>query len=214
MANTSLKCVLVLGASGRTGQLLVAKALAHGHEVTAFVRDPSRLAITSERLRVVQGDAREGVALEQAVRGQDAVISVLGVGDSFKPNGLIAACGPRIVSAMEREGVRRLIFTSGFGVGETYRDAPLPLKFFARVLLKDIYRDKAAGEVPIRASDLAWTLVYPTGMVNKPGRGNYREGERLSIRGLAFIARADVADFLLKQVEDTTYVRKNAVISW
>ena len=214
MANTSLKRVLVLGASGRTGQLLVAKALAHGHEVTAFVRDPAKLTVASDRLRVVQGDAREGDALMNAVRGQDVVISLLGVGDSFKPNGLIGACGPRIVTAMERQGVRRLIFTSGFGVGETYRDAPIPMKIFAKLLLKNIYRDKAAGEVPIRASGLQWTIVYPTGMVDKPARGDCRVGERLSIRGFAFISRGDVADFLLAQIDDATYVRKNAVISW
>jgi hypothetical protein len=62
--------------------------------------------------------------------------------------------------------------------------------------------------------ETGWTIVYPTGMVDKPARGTYREGERLSIRGFAFISRGDVAAFLLKQVEDTTYMRKNAVISW
>jgi putative NADH-flavin reductase len=214
MANTTVKNVLVLGATGRTGQHLVAQALQLGYQVTAFVRDSSRLAITSDRLRVLTGDVREGDALTNAVRGQDVVISALGVGDSFKPNGLIGQSAPRIVQAMESAGVRRLIFTSGFGVGETYRDAPLPLKFFSRLLLKDIYRDKAAGEVAIRASGLDWTIVYPTGMVNKPARGNYRAGERLSLRGFATISRADVADFLLKQIEDTTYVRKSAAISW
>jgi putative NADH-flavin reductase len=209
-----MKKILILGASGRTGQHLVSMALHAGHEVTAFVRDPRRLTLTSDRLRVVAGDVREGDALSSAVRGQDVVISLIGAGDSFKPNGVIAASAPRIVHAMEREGVRRLIFTSGFGVGETYRDAPLPLKIFARLLLKDIYRDKAAGEVAIRASKLDWTIVYPTGMNDKPARGTYRAGERLKLRGFAFISRADVADFLVKQVDDASYIRRSVVISW
>jgi uncharacterized protein YbjT (DUF2867 family) len=114
---------------------------------------------------------------------------------------------------MDAHGVRRLIFTSAFGVGDTYRDVPMVPRIFIRVLLQDIYRDKALGEAALRASGLDWTLVYPTGLVDGPAIGHCRAGERLSLRGFPRIARADVASFLLTQLDDQTYVRKGVLIS-
>ena len=120
---------------------------------------------------------------------------------------------PRIVRAMEDHGIRRLIFTSAFGVGDTRRDVPLVPRIFIRLLLQDIYRDKELGEATLRASGLDWTLVYPAGLVDGPATGQCRAGERLSLSGFPRIARADVADFLLTQIDDTTYVRKGVLIS-
>ena len=152
-------------------------------------------------------------ALARAVRDQDAVISTLGVGRSFKSGGLITQSMPRIVRAMEDQGIRRLIFTSAFGVGNTRRDVPLVPRIFIRLLLQDIYRDKELGEATLRASGLDWTLVYPAGLVDTPATGQYRAGERLPLSGFPRVARADVADFLLTQIDDTTYVRKGVLIS-
>lgn len=206
--------ILVLGATGGTGQQVIVRALQQGYEVTAFVRTPQRLAITDDRLRVLAGSVTDdSQALADAVRGQDAVISTLGVGRSFKSGELITLGVPRIVRAMEGQGVRRLIFTSAFGVGDTRRDAPLVPRIFMRVLLQDIYRDKERGEATLRASGLDWTLVYPAGLTDAPARGRCRAGERLSLSGFPRIARADVADFLLNQIDDTSYVRKGVLIS-
>jgi putative NADH-flavin reductase len=206
--------VLVLGATGGTGQQVVSQALQRGYFVTALVRDPQRLTSSSDHLRVFAGSVTSGdPTLAAAVRDQDAVISTLGVGKSFKSGALIAESMPHIVRAMEGEGIRRLIFTSAFGVGATYRDAPLVPRIFIRSLLRDVYRDKAAGEVELRRSTLDWTLVYPTGLVDGPLTGRSRAGERLSLRGFPRISRADVAAFLLSQVEDRTYLRKGVLIS-
>lgn len=206
--------VLVLGATGGTGQQLVRQALQQGHMVTALVRDPSQLSIASDNLRVLAGSVTgDGPALAAAVHGQDVVISALGVGKSFKSGGLFAESVPRIVRAMNDEGVRRLVFTSAFGVGETRRDVPLVPRFFIRLLLQDIYRDKDAGEAQLIDSALDWTLVYPSGLVDGAATGRYRVGERLSLRGFPRIARADVAAFLLSQIDDTTHVRKRVLIS-
>jgi putative NADH-flavin reductase len=205
--------VLVLGATGGTGQQVVSQALQRGHRVTTLVRDPSRLSVTSERLRVLTGSVTDGAALAGAVRDQSAVISALGVGKSLKSGELIARAMPCILRAMESEGVSRLVFTSAFGVGATHRDVPLLPRIFIRLLLQDLYRDKEAGEELLRRSDLDWTLVYPTGLVDGPATGRYRVGERLALRGFPRIRRADLADFLLSQIEDTTYVRKGVLIS-
>jgi uncharacterized protein YbjT (DUF2867 family) len=82
-----------------------------------------------------------------------------------------------------------------------------------RTLLRDVYRDKEAGEVELRASLLDWTIVYPAGLVDRPATGQYRVGERLALRGFPTIARSDLAGFLLDQVEDTRYVRKGVLVS-
>lgn len=206
--------VLVLGATGGTGQQLVTQALQQGHRVTALVREPPQLSLASDRLRVLGGSVTDdGSALATAMRGQDVVISALGVGKSFKSGGLIAESVPRIVRAMKDEGVRRVIFTSAFGVGETHRDVPLVPRLFIRLLLQDVYRDKAAGEAQLIESELDWTLVYPSGLVDGAASGRYRAGERLPLRGFPRIARADVAAFLLTQIDDATYVRKRVLIS-
>jgi putative NADH-flavin reductase len=206
--------VLVLGATGGTGRHVVAQALEHGHVVTAFVRDASKLPLASDRLRVVVGSVTDDEpALALAVRGQDTVISALGLGKSFAPHGLIAESVPRIVRAMKIEGVRRLIFTSAFGVGETIRDVPPIPQLFIRTLLRNVYSDKEAGERQLVDSTLDWTLVYPTGLSDGPATGEYRLGERLVLRGFPRIARADVAAFLVGQINDATYVRKRVLIS-
>ncbi len=206
--------VLVLGATGGTGQHVISQALAQGHRVTALVRNPRRLTATSDRLRVVTGSVTDsGEALTAAIAGQDVVIATLGVGSSLKSGGLIAHSGPAIVRAMEAHGVRRLIFTSAYGVGITRRDVPLLPRILMRLLLRDVYADKAAGEEPIRRSALDWTLVYPVTLTNGPRTTRYRIGERLAFRGFPRVSRADVAAFLLSQIEDRTYSRNGVLIS-
>lgn len=212
---TATRRILVLGATGGTGQQVVSQALQKGHLVTVLVRTPERLTTTSDRLRVLTGSVTDDApALAAAVRGQDVVISALGAGKSLKPSGLIARSVPAIVRAMKDEGVRRLIFTSGYGVGATRRDVPLLPRVLIRLLLRDIYADKDAGEADLRRSDLDWTLVYPVTLTNGPRTGQYRVGERLTLRGFPTISRADVADFLLSQVEDGTHVRQGVLISY
>jgi putative NADH-flavin reductase len=208
------KRLLVLGATGGTGRLIVAQALRRGFEVTAFVRDAARLGIESEHLRVLVGDMRGDEAfLASAMDGQNAVISVLGVGKSFKSGGVIGQSTPRILRSMEAAGVPRLIFTSAYGVGETRRDVPPIPRLFMRTLLRDVYRDKEAGEMALRSSVFDWTIVYPATLVDRPATGQYRVGERLALRGFPTISRADLADFLLDQVNDAKYLRKGVLVS-
>jgi len=208
-----MKKVLILGATGGTGRHAVLKALARGHDVTVLVRDRGRLPAGTERARVIAGDVLNPAKVDEAMHGQDAIVSALGVGKSFKPGGLIAQSVPIIVKAAEDAGVRRIVFTSAYGVGETYRDTPLLARIFIFVLLRDIYADKTAGEEILRRSGLDWTIVCPTTLTDKPGTGQYRIGERLELRGLPTIARADVADFLVGQIADRQYVRKGVLIS-
>lgn len=206
--------VLVLGATGGTGRHVVKQAVAMGLEVTALVRSPARLAVTGPALRVVVGDLRTDTpAVRGAFAGQAAVVSALGVGQSFTSHGLIARVAPLIVAAMREHGVRRLVFTSAFGVGPTWRDTPLVPRIFGKTLLRDIYADKAAGEQVIKESGLDWTIVYPVGLTNGPATGKVRVGERLKLSGFPRVSRADVAAVLLQQVDDRTFVGKGILVA-
>jgi len=209
--------LLILGATGGTGQHLVTQALDGGHEVTAFARSAARMSVQHPRLHVVTGSVTEnGAALADAVRDQDAVISAIGRGMSLKSENLIQRSVPPILSAMSAARVRRLIFTSAIGVGHSVGEAPLPLfsRIMMRFLLSDLYADKAAGEALIRRSDLDWTLVQPSQLTNGPLTQKYRAGERLALRVMPKISRADVAHFILSHLDDGAYVRKVVSISY
>lgn len=215
MAASRPRRILVLGATGGTGQQVVIQALEEGHEVTAFVRRPERLRPESaDRLRVVLGDVtRDNESLAEAARNQEAVISALGTGKSLRSGGLIERSMPNIIQAMERHSVARLIFTSAFGVGSTWREVPSLPRVLARLFLRDLYADKERGEEILRRSELDWTVVYPVILTKGPRTGRYRVDEHLDLHGLPIISRTDVADFLLTQIDDRKYLRKGVLIS-
>jgi putative NADH-flavin reductase len=205
--------VLVLGATGATGREVLAQALGAGHDVTVLVRDPARLGKPDPRLRVLSGGVEDADKLADAVRGQDAVISTLGVGSAFRSKGLFARGMPLIVKAMQAAGVRRFVLMSSCGVGETMAQAACLQQAFMRLFLREVFADKAAGEEILRRSDLDWTIAYPVALTHGPKSGRYRSGEQLELRGFPTISRADVADFLLRQLTDPTYRRKGALLS-
>jgi putative NADH-flavin reductase len=206
--------LLVLGATGGTGRQIVSQALDAGHQVTAFVRNPDRMSIRHERLRLAVGDVlTNGPALTDAVHGQDVVVSALGRGNSFNADSLMQRAVPSIITAMHANHVGRLIFVSAMGVGETHRDAPLLARTLHRLLLRGIFADKRAAEALIRRSDLDWTIVHPTGLTNGPLTGAYRSGEHLALAGFPTISRADTAHFVLRQIEDLEFVRKVVIVS-
>ncbi len=207
--------LIVLGPTGGTGQQIVAQALTAGHEVTAFARSPEKILVKHERLRPVTGHVTDdGTGLADAMRGQDVVISALGRGMVLKSDGLIQRSVPPILTAMQRHGIRRLIFTSAIGVGDASRHVPLVPRLMGRFMLKDIYADKVSGEDLIRASGLEWTLLQPAMLTDGPLTGRYRSGERLSMRGIPKISRADVAHFVLRQLDDPAYIRKAVVLAY
>ena len=206
--------VLVIGASGRTGRLVAAKAVQRGHTLTAFVRDPQRLQRELSVSRVATGDSRtDDEALIDAMQNQDVVITAIGAGDSFKPNGVIAQSVPRVVRAMEAARVKRIIHLSAFGVGDTFNQIPLLPRIFVRTLLKNIYADKLAGESELIRSKLDWTIIYPTGLTDKLATGTYRQGTELELRGFPTISRADLAEFIVSQIGDATYLHKGVLVT-
>jgi putative NADH-flavin reductase len=209
----SRRRVLVLGATGGTGRALVVQAPA-GYEVTVLVRDSARLPSGIDVTRVVTADlVAQPDRLRDALCGQDAVVSALGVGQRLRPHGLMAQVAPLLVKSMLEVGVRRLVFTSAFGVGATRPDLPLLPRFLTATLLRRIYTDKEEGEKAIIESDLDWTLVCPVGLSNGVRTGRYRVGPHLRLRGFPRISRADVADCLWRQVQQTNHLRQRVLVA-
>jgi len=207
--------VVVFGATGGTGRELVKQALGHGHAVRAFVRNPDRLKVIHHRLEVVTGDVQDAKGVSAAVAGQDAVFSALGVNDR-KPNTVLSDATRTIVAAMQQEGVRRLLFLSSLGVGETkgqlgviYNQILLPL------LLKEIFADKETAETVVRESELDWTIVQPGRLTNARLTGKYRAGpDAAKGRWFPKIARADVADFMLNALERKQFIREAPALTY
>ena len=204
--------LLILGATGGTGQQLVTRALEQHHDVTVLVRDPSKLQVSNENLRVIEGNVLDKDILIKALQGQDAVLSALGKGKSLKSSNLISNATGTLIPAMNAAGIKRLIFESGFGAGETFKDANFLQQIIFGTFLRSIYGDKAMGEKKIRSSSLDWTLVYPVVLTNGPFTGKYQVGEKLPMKGMPKISRADVADFMLLQLNTNEYLKKGAVL--
>ncbi len=204
--------IVIFGAAGQTGRVLVEQALAQGDEVTAFDRHPEALTIQHSNLKAVKGDIFNQSEVEGAIAGQDAVICVLGVG----PQVTTPVCSQgteNIIAAMQKLGVKRFICQTAFAVaaldGE-WREAPLllpaVLPLFPKV--KAMFADKVLQEQLVRQSDLDWIIVRPARLVDGPKTGTYKAGVPLATHMNSKIARADVADFLLKQTRDNTYVHQ------
>lgn len=206
--------LFILGGTGGTGKQIVFQALEAGHTVTVLARDRAKAGPDHPQLRVIVGDLHNGgAALADAMRGHDAVISAIGRGYSFKSEHLIERTVPGILAAMKAAGVRRLLFTSALGVGPSVADAPLVAKLFFRTLLRGIYADKLIGDQLIRQSGLDWTIVQPTQMTDGPLTRSYRSGERLALRGMPRISRADTAHFLLATAADPAAIGKTLLVS-
>jgi putative NADH-flavin reductase len=204
--------ILILGATGATGLLLVAQSLEQLHQVTVLVRNPSKLNANHKNLTIITGDIFDKNVLTKTLSGQDAVLSALGNGLSLKSHDLITKAVSILIPAMTETNVRRLIFLSALGVGETFVQANFFQKIIFRTFLRSIYADKTRAEKQIHSSSLDWTLVYPVVLTNTAGTGNYKAAEVLSMKGMPKISRADVADFMVKQLTDNTYLKKAPVL--
>ena len=206
------KQLLVLGATGRVGRMVVDDALQRGHHVTALVRTPEKLGPDSSGIRVVQGDALDPEAVATAVAGQDAVVFALGSGNDRNTT-LFSESTRILLDQMQRHGVRRLLCVTGVGAGETrghggflYDRIVFPL------FTKAIYADKDRQEALIRASATDWTIVRPAPFRGRTPAGPVRVVTRVGRTVLRKISPREVARFLLEEVEQNAYVGESVFI--
>jgi putative NADH-flavin reductase len=207
--------IAIFGATGETGRQLVEQALATGYQVVAYVRNPSKLNTKHENLTIVQGELADQAIIERAVSAADAVISVLGPrsGSKGKP---ITRGMQNIIEAMKKQGVRRLIISSTLSAKDP-NDLPdfkaKALVNLVKLTMHAAYEEIVSVADTVRKSDLDWTIVRLTTLNNNPKSGKVRVGYLGKGEVGLRISRADLAEFMLKQVQDTKYLRQAPVIS-
>jgi uncharacterized protein YbjT (DUF2867 family) len=212
--------VLVMGANGGTGQLVVGELQSRGHEVTAFVRRPETWS--GDSVRLFNGDAMNCDDVRQAVQGQDAVVVLLGIrenpllvrlrGSDTTPINVRSAGTQNVVEGMREHGIRRLVVQTTYGVSETRIQLPAKWKIIFSLLLKPQIADTEKQERVVRNSGLDWTVVQPVGLTND------RDAEPVLVsasgvtRGMT-VSRKSVARVLADAIEESKYVRKCIAVS-
>ncbi len=200
--------LVVLGATGSTGPEIVRQAIEYGHSVTAFVRSPERLKPFRDRISVKQGNLLDAAELEPVIKGHDAVLSAFGprVPIAKGDANLLRQFAVVLTTAMPRAGVRRVVLES---VAFLFKDAIIPPAYLlGRLFFPGVVADASGMEKVLEKSGLDWTIARPPKLTPKPFTGKYRVREgHLPAFGFS-ISYADVADFMIKAVQNRSLIGK------
>ncbi len=205
--------LIVFGATGSVGVLIVKQALQQGHEVSAFARNPGKLqALSNKNLKLIKGDVLNRADVESAIANHDAVLCTIGDGKIGK----VRAAGTRnIISAMNGSKANRLICLTTLGAGDSYGNLNFIWKYVMfGFVLKKAFRDHQEQECSLVNSHVDYTIVRPGALHDGTLTNKFKIGFDGKFRDLSLkISRANVADFMLSQVLDTRYCRKAVSIS-
>lgn len=211
------KHVTVFGASGKIGRHVVGQLLEGDRSVTAYVRDPDKLGITHPNLIVVTGELRDTAAIAKAIDGADAVISALGPSLNRRAFGTPVTAGTRnIVDAMTAAGVSRFIGLATPSVADEHDQPTLKAKvlpIMARLVFPNALKELVGMTEAVRSSDLDWTIARITNPIDRPAKGTFRSGFLGRDKVGSSMTRADIAAFLIAQLDDDTYRRAAPAIS-
>jgi putative NADH-flavin reductase len=205
----------IFGATGGIGTHAVTQALAAGHHVTAVVRDAGRLAIRSDQLEIVVADALDGDAISPAIEGRNAVLSAVGPRRGGPPM-VCRAAATAITWAMGRTGSRRLVIVSAAGPYVDAGDDPLTrylVKPVLRLALREGFADLRAAETVVRATDIAWTILRPPRLTDKPATGRVRRAYDRNLPLGIVCSRADVAAEMLRALADPDAIGRSVCVA-
>jgi len=206
---------LLIGATGRTGEAIVKQGLAEGHDITALVRDASKVEVSDPHLHVVAGDILNAHDVDAAMAGQDAVICSLGTGVTFKHVTLFSDGTQHLLDAMHKHAIRRIVCITGIGAGDSRGHGGF---FYDHVVeptvLHTIYEDKDRQEELLRQSDRDWIIVRPGQLTNDEATGKYRVLLDLTGVTVGKVARADVAAFVLQQLTSDDFLRRTPLLTY
>ena len=209
--------VLIIGASRGIGLETVKAALKAGHSVRALARSARKIRVEHPKLEKMVGNALEMATVKRALIGVDAIIQSLGVSVGpeiiLKPTRLFSKATRVLVTAMEEAHVKRLICVTGFGAGDSRGHGGFLCGAAFHLLLGRVYEDKDVQERIVRRSKLDWVIVRPVILTDGPKTNAYRALVNPRRWTWGFISRADVADFLVKQIDDDAFLHKTPVLT-
>jgi len=207
--------IIIFGSTGGTGQQLIKQALKKGYSVSAFARNPEKIILKHERLKVIKGDVLNLQSVEKAIQNHDTVFCSIGLSSVMDKSNLRAKGTKNIIQAMQSSGINRLICQSALGVSESYNLLPFFYKFFiVPLFMKNLYSDHELQEKYIKESKLKWTIVRPAVLTNNESTGKYQHGIETQNKSLkAKISRADTANFMLSQLGNEAYLYKTPYVS-
>jgi putative NADH-flavin reductase len=206
--------VLIIGASKGIGLETTRQALVAGHNARALARSATSISVLNPSLEKIRGDALKTKDVEAALVGVDVVIQTLGVGlgDLFRPVNLFSDATRVLIAAMRSQGVKRLICVTGFGAGDSRASISCLQRLPFQIVFGRAYDDKSLQEQLIKESELDWTIARPGVLTNGSRTGRYRILSEASQWRNGIISRADVAEFLVRQIGDQTYICRTPVL--
>lgn len=204
--------IILFGATGSIGKLVLKQALEAGHQVTAFARNIDKIEIKHERLVKVQGNVLDAAAVSAVIPGHDAVMITLGAG----AKGQVRAPGTlNVIQAMQQQGPSRLICQSTLGAGDSWSNLNVFWKYVMfNGLLRQAFADHQLQESYIKASGLDWTIVRPGAFTDKAIATDFKHGFPANTKTTLKISRTDVARFLIQQLASSEYLRKTPGLSY
>lgn len=206
--------IILFGATGPTGKLILENLIKENHQVTCFVRNPGKIHIKSDLITVITGSILDAKAIEMALRGQELVISALGSKPTLKDKTMSQAA-TLIVQAMEKQNVKRIIVISTLGIKETYGMMGLLFTYALQtIVLRNNFSEKVKIENMLEKSNLEWIAVRPSVLTNGAKTGSYKEGFDKHETITPKISRSDVADFILKNISFEKYNKTTVNLSY
>ncbi|MFC5861807.1 NAD(P)-dependent oxidoreductase [Acidicapsa dinghuensis] len=205
--------LLILGATGGVGQEIVNEALKRRHRVTAFVRSPEKLGASQDDLTVVEGSVCNVDAMAAAFTGHDAVLSAIG-SRGLGPSTITGDSARATVTAMRTAGIHRLVIV---GVAMLFKESGLLGSILRNTLLRNVAIDSVQMERVVTASALDWTIVRPPRLTNGARTERYGVADNHLPSGSgvnATVSRADVAHFMLDEVEQPRHMRRVVGIAY
>lgn len=207
--------IAIIGASRGIGYQLLKLAVEEGHEVTALLRNPDKLQIAYDNLHVIKGDILDPASVAAVTDDQGGICVCIGIPPSMKSVEVFSKGIENVLASINDNPEQKLIVITGIGAGESKGHGGfLYDRVFNPLLLKEIYRDKDREEALIKESRANWLIVRPGFLTNGPRTGKYRVIENLTGVTAGKISRADVADFMLKQLMEPTHFGKTPLLTY
>ena len=211
-----MKKIIVFGASGNTGKLVVAQGLKAGYYVTVIVRNPDAFKLSNNNLEIIKGDVLRPITFEQYVKEKDAVISCLG-STGKGPTTVYSQGVSNITAAMTKAGIKRIICISA-GAVLVPPNSSFVVKFVVKNILqrifKYIYADMLLMEKALSESDLDWTIIRAPRLTNNKHTGKYRTAINEHLSKLSSISRADLADYIVTHLNDEKAFKARVEVSY